>query len=162
MKVTNDSKTNCNSTVYSSQIIINGQPVANGGAARLTAVEELNLFDGSESRDSDGAIVRYEWEFRDGIKADGVQPIHAFTKDGRYDVLLTVSDDVGLENSSHIDTILVIVNSAPHPVIGIDPNVCAGRSTLMSANMQTVASQTINGILVMAQLVKARLFPTLG
>jgi PKD repeat protein len=54
-------------------------------------------FDASTSRDADGRIVNYAWDFGDSIKVDGadtIRPAH-FAIRGTYDVTLTVTDDKG-------------------------------------------------------------------
>jgi len=52
-------------------------------------------FDGSSSRDEDGRITRYSWDFGDGEKAEGVTTTHVFAEEGTYTVRLTVTDDDG-------------------------------------------------------------------
>jgi DNA-binding beta-propeller fold protein YncE len=54
-------------------------------------------FDGSPSSDSDGRVVRYDWDFGDGTKAldGGVTPTHRYARNGRYTVKLTVTDSSG-------------------------------------------------------------------
>jgi PKD repeat protein len=52
-------------------------------------------FDASASRDTDGAIVGYAWDFGDTGTATGVAAQHTFTLPGTYVVRLTVTDDRG-------------------------------------------------------------------
>ncbi|MCS6903744.1 MAG: PKD domain-containing protein, partial [Candidatus Bipolaricaulota bacterium] len=52
-------------------------------------------FDGSASKDPDGKIVSYLWDFGDGQTAQEIIVTHAFQKDGEYDVTLQVTDDRG-------------------------------------------------------------------
>jgi PKD repeat protein len=52
-------------------------------------------FDASGSGDPDGPLTAYEWDFGDGGTGSGVQPQHAFTAEGSYDVTLTVRDTQG-------------------------------------------------------------------
>ncbi|MBC3983887.1 S8 family serine peptidase [Streptomyces sp. AC536] len=52
-------------------------------------------FDGSASRDADGSIAGYVWDFGDGTAAKGVKPAHTYAKAGSYEVRLTVTDDSG-------------------------------------------------------------------
>jgi len=60
----------------------------------VTAGEEVR-FDGSGSKDSDGAIVAYHWEFGDGGEAEGVAVGHVYAEPGEFPVTLTVTDDGG-------------------------------------------------------------------
>lgn len=54
-------------------------------------------FDGGPSSDSDGKVVRYDWEFGDGSSAAnaGPAPRHVYSGPGTYQVTLTVTDDEG-------------------------------------------------------------------
>jgi PKD repeat protein len=52
-------------------------------------------FDGSASRDPDGSIVAYAWNFGDGKVGSGATPSHAFGKPGAYTVTLGVMDSDG-------------------------------------------------------------------
>jgi len=60
----------------------------------VTAGEEVR-FDASGSKDSDGAVVRYRWEFGDGGEAEGVAIGHVYAEPGDFLVTLTVTDDGG-------------------------------------------------------------------
>ena len=56
-------------------------------------------FDASDSADTDGTIVSYDWTFgAEGTDA-GVLANHVFSTGGTYDVTLTVTDDRGGTNS---------------------------------------------------------------
>ncbi|MFF5715817.1 S8 family serine peptidase [Streptomyces buecherae] len=52
-------------------------------------------FDGSASRDADGSIASYAWDFGDGKTGEGVKPSHTYAKAGSYEVRLTVTDNSG-------------------------------------------------------------------
>jgi PKD repeat protein len=57
------------------------------------------------SKDDDGTIVSWQWSFGDGASSDERNPVHTYAAPGRYDVLLTVTDDAGGSNtkSRHAD-----------------------------------------------------------
>ena len=59
------------------------------------AVNEIITFNASNSYDSDGFIVNYEWEFGDGFNKTGEVVTHAYASPGNYSVILTVTDDDG-------------------------------------------------------------------
>jgi hypothetical protein len=61
-------------------------------------------FDASDSSDSDGTIVEYQWYFGDGIQASGSSVEHTFTNFSSYTVVLVVYDNDG---ASGIDTITI-------------------------------------------------------
>jgi sugar lactone lactonase YvrE len=52
-------------------------------------------FDGSGSRDRDGSIWKYSWDFGDGKSGTGRKIRHTFTRAGNFTVKLTVIDDSG-------------------------------------------------------------------
>lgn len=60
----------------------------------LRAEQEVR-FDAGESKDSDGKVVKYQWEFGDGGKGDGVSVSHSYAEPGEYAVTLTVTDNGG-------------------------------------------------------------------
>ncbi len=58
------------------------------------------VFDASASKDADGQIIEYLWDFGDGSPEESGQTvIHVYSAVGRYTVTLTVTDDQGLSNS---------------------------------------------------------------
>lgn len=51
--------------------------------------------DASASRDTDGSITSFQWDFGDGATAAGVIVQHTYIKSARYEVRLSVTDDDG-------------------------------------------------------------------
>jgi hypothetical protein len=71
-------------------------------------------FDGSHSSDPDGSIVKYEWDFGDGEKAQGSQVAHAYVKkDGDLTVKLTVTDNKGVFASATKAIKVKVLYSSP-------------------------------------------------
>ncbi|TYB64751.1 beta-propeller fold lactonase family protein [Nonomuraea sp. PA05] len=70
-----------------------------GPVASLTSrVEGLRVsFSAAASSDPDGRVVRYDWDFGDGVKLPdgGAAPVHTYAVPGRYAVTVTVVDDEG-------------------------------------------------------------------
>jgi parallel beta-helix repeat protein len=64
----------------------------------MVKVNESITFDASSSWDLDGSIVKYEWDFGDGEIDYGEIITHAYDKEGKYVVKLTVTDDDGHED----------------------------------------------------------------
>lgn len=52
-------------------------------------------FDASASRDPDGSIASYQWNFGDSATATGVTASHTYTTGGPFTVTLTVTDNQG-------------------------------------------------------------------
>lgn len=75
-------------------------PVANAGGPYAGTVNVAISFNGAASRDPDGSVVSYLWNFGDGATASGVTPMHTYSSAGSYTVRLTVTDNDGLTNSA--------------------------------------------------------------
>ncbi len=85
-------------------------------ANQLTAT-----FNAANSKDSDGTIVSYAWNFGDGSIGTGVNPSYAYKAAGSYNVILTVTDNAGAQASSSPQQVTVqapTVNQAPICSIG--------------------------------------------
>ncbi len=76
-------------------------------------------FDGSTSTDSDGRVQSYEWEFGDGGIASGSRVTHRFSEKGDFSVVLTVTDNDGLESSK--EKSLQIIGDPPNANFNIIP-----------------------------------------
>jgi PKD repeat protein len=50
---------------------------------------------GDKSKDDDGAVVGWQWDFGDGASSSEQNPVHTYSDDEHFDVLLTVTDDDG-------------------------------------------------------------------
>nr|WP_245788319.1 PKD domain-containing protein [Amycolatopsis marina] len=62
---------------------------------QCSAAESSCSFDASGSRDPDGTIESYAWDFGDGGTGTGVAPGHTYAEAGEYTVTLTVTDNDG-------------------------------------------------------------------
>ncbi|WP_052958646.1 PKD domain-containing protein [Maribacter thermophilus] len=61
----------------------------------------LVTFTGDQSTDDVG-IVSYNWDFGDGVTSSDANPEHTFDVIGTYDVILTVTDDAGLQSTASV------------------------------------------------------------
>lgn len=91
----------------------NVPPTADAGGPYAGTEWAALAFDGSGSDDTDGTIVRYDWDFGDGSQSDnaGPTPSHTYTTPDTYTVTLTVTDDDGDTDS---DTASVTISDAPN------------------------------------------------
>ena len=73
-------------------------------------VGQTITFDASASKDPDGKIVKYAWNFRDGNTTTIEDRIitHTYTTAGEYEVILTIVDDHGISMSY---TVAITVNN---------------------------------------------------
>ncbi len=122
--VETDAATSCNSTSAKNLIVINDPPLAISGEDQFVGINEIVVFDGSNSSDPDGKITMYEWDFGDSVQSKGVQVRHRYQSAGKYPVTLKVTDDTKLPNNSNIDNLSVTVNATPVPVITYIQKAC--------------------------------------
>ncbi|KAA3606486.1 MAG: PKD domain-containing protein [Calditrichaeota bacterium] len=108
------------------KVKINSAPIAKIEAKKNVCAGESVIFDASKSDDDDKNLLKFSWDFGDGTKADGINPIHTFKKAGFYTVRLTAQDNSNLNCNSSFDEFLVQVTDAPVAEAGKDVTVCAG------------------------------------
>jgi parallel beta-helix repeat protein len=71
-------------------------PIASFTYSPLNPVaNETITFNASNSSDSDGFIVNYEWGFGDELNKTGEAVTHAYASPGNYNVILSVTDNDG-------------------------------------------------------------------
>jgi len=79
-----------------SVVLANTPPVAQFVASASSDGAGLTvLLDATESYDSDGDIVSYQWVFGDGYSGSGITKVHTYPRTGDYDVTLLVIDNEG-------------------------------------------------------------------
>ncbi|MFH1943478.1 MAG: PKD domain-containing protein [bacterium] len=128
LTVRTDSETECNAAHIQDYIIVNGTPTADAGENQLAGMNQMVVFNGLGSKDLDGSVVAYAWDFGDGNTASGVEVRHQYRTSGQFAVTLKVMDNSDLENNWDVDTVTVSVNAAPIPVIECVDWACVGRT----------------------------------
>lgn len=113
LTVTDDSGTKNNQSSDVLNIVINEKPIADAGPDLMSAIGGLVSFDGTGSRDADGTIAEYRWDFGDGGSAIGPSVSHQYPKPGIYAARLSVKDNTGHEQAIDFDETIVVVNSQP-------------------------------------------------
>jgi len=102
----------------------NRPPVADAGPDSSAKAGQSVSFNGSGSKDSDGWIASYSWEFNDrGATATGSKPSHTFQDAGTYYVKLTVKDDDGATASDTVVVTVDVLRPADLVVTGSDISV---------------------------------------
>ncbi|MDN4612597.1 PKD domain-containing protein [Arthrobacter burdickii] len=99
-------------------------------------------FDASGSKDADGSIASYSWNFGDGTTAEGPTPTHQFGRDGTYTVTLVLIDDRGGRTS--LERQIQVSNSAPTATfagtsVGLDAHFDGTGSTDVDGTIRTYA-----------------------
>jgi PKD repeat protein len=77
-------------------------------------------FNGSTSRDPDGTLSSYAWDFGDGTTGTGVTTSHTYTAAGSFNVRLTVTDNTGATGSQTQTVTAVVVGGGGG---GVTPTV---------------------------------------
>jgi PKD repeat protein len=117
--------------VPTSPITANQSPTASFTANPTSGVAPLEVsFDASNSSDSDGPIVSYQWDFKDGNTGNGQTINHTFSSTGSYNVELTVTDNEGAIDTATKNIIVtdsITTNQSPtasftaNPTSGVAP-----------------------------------------
>jgi len=111
-------------------ITLNQSPTASFTANPTSGVAPLEVsFNGSNSSDSDGSIISYAWDFKDGETGNGETISHTFSSIGSYNVELTVTDDKG-STDSNTKTINVTETLNQSPTASFTANTTSGVAPL--------------------------------
>jgi len=73
----------------------NTPPVANANGPYCGTPGAPLQFGSHGTGDADGVIVSHLWDFGDGMSSPLSDPVHAYSSVGEYQVVLTVTDDLG-------------------------------------------------------------------
>jgi len=137
LRVEDNSNSPCNSASDTCEVWINAPPVLEIGNDIIASPGQKINFSGMNSKDSDGKIVSYHWDFGDTNQMERMNPTHAYEKPGTYQVTLTVTDDANVENSQAFDTLNVFVNDRPIADAGNDKQLSANQTTVFDASGST-------------------------
>ncbi|MEN3283116.1 MAG: hypothetical protein V7607_4256 [Solirubrobacteraceae bacterium] len=127
----------------------NQPPVSSFTASPTTVHSNQTVtFDGSDSDDSDGTVVKYEWDLNgDGTYETntGTTPVatKSYTAEGDVDVRLRVTDNGGATDFS-VKTVTVIDNQPPRASFTVSPNpVVAGQDATFNGSSSSDSDGTI-------------------
>jgi peptide/nickel transport system substrate-binding protein len=111
----------------------NKSPIVVGSAlATFTQMGDTVDFSAEGSRDPDGEIVSYDWDFGDGNTGNGVTVSHKYDIPGDYVITVTVVDDEGASSSNDVTPIFIkvdrpelnpTVDSPPFAIIAVSGQV---------------------------------------
>lgn len=127
----------------------NEKPVANPGGPYSVKLGQSVIFNGSQSRDPDGQIIFYRWNFGDGSSEILDQaPRHMYSDPGMYTVTLTVVDNSGrsaIANSTITVIGEVYINAQPVAVFSAPSSVFVNQLTNFDASGSYDTDGTIVG-----------------
>ena len=81
-------------------------PIVTAGGPYRGVVGEPVQLTAAGTIDPDDNFLRFEWDFGDGEKVTGSQPMHTFTKPGDYSVTLTVTDREDLKSTATASAVI--------------------------------------------------------
>ncbi len=134
LTVTDDYEGICNSNTDSFTVSINAAPFAEAGEDIYCSINEIVNFDGSKSHDIDGNIILYQWDFNDGEKGGNQKTSHLFSKAGKCNVTLIVTDNSKAENNISSDELIVWVNDPPIAKAGKDIEIAVNELLTLDAS----------------------------
>src|SRR6266436_6042551 len=70
-------------------------------------------FDSTGSKDLDGSIVSYPWDFGDGSISTLANPQHTYTVPGNYVATLTFTGNLGVATTNTISLAVMASNQTP-------------------------------------------------
>jgi PKD repeat protein len=98
-------------------------PVASASASVTSGTAALTVgFSGQGSRDADGSIASYRWDFGNGQSSTAMNPTYTYSNAGTFTAVLTVSDNDGLQGSaSVVISVTSSANQSPVAVVSAYP-----------------------------------------
>ena len=102
---------------YQDSILINNPPFAWAGGNRSNIPNNSMAFDGTVSKDPDGKIAKYVWDFGDGTQGTGARIDKKYSEPGTYTVKLSVYDDSDTDCGVSTSFANVKINRPPVPSI---------------------------------------------
>ncbi len=134
LRVQDDSGLACDLGEDRIAVTVVDAPVADAGGDRRVCANTPVAFDGSGSRDFDGVVNAFSWDFGDGTKGGGPNPRHLYSSAGEYLVTLTIrGDEVGDCDNRHSDRIRVEVLAAPRVGVEAPSQAALGRPVTFRA-----------------------------
>jgi len=106
-------------------------------------------YDGTDSYDPNGTIMKYAWQFADGSTASGSAAKHTYEKDGTYTAKLTVTNSKGVTDTSAATIVVTPVDTAPLKIVSVTANGHADRVVVtFSEPVEQISSETLSNYTV--------------
>lgn len=118
-------------------------PQASFTATPVTGVAPLQVqMDASGSKDSDGTITSYSWDFGDGKQGSGVTTTNTYINAGQFKITLTVTDNDGKKGTASKTITVTKANQPPTAAFTVTPST--GEAPL-TVNLDATASKDADG-----------------
>ena len=102
-------------------------------------VGDAIAFDATASKDTDGQIYDYSWDFGDGTEGSGMKTTHKYKAAGTYNAKLIVTDNGGL-TSSMVNTVSITAGAEDKSKINFEDGTVNGFDT--NGTSSTVSTTT--------------------
>jgi len=135
--------TPANFTVASSHLASeNLAPVARVVSSNTSGTPPFPVnFDGASSSDPDGTILRYIWDFGDGVIAEGSQIQHTYNV-GSFKTVLKVIDNRG--GSASTSVVVAVDNKPPVAALSVSPSTGVAP---LSTSLSSFGSYDLDGLI---------------
>ncbi|MCP4696699.1 MAG: PKD domain-containing protein [Gammaproteobacteria bacterium] len=142
LTVEDDSGLACNADSSEFLVYVAEAPLAHAGPDQTVCAHTPVYFDGRASRDSDGLVNAYDWDFGDGGKGGGATPTHLYEFSGIYRVNLTITGDkYGRCANTHSDSMTVKVLTSPAVRLSAPDAIPVGESVRFDADAAGTETQ---------------------
>jgi len=115
----------------------NAAPVANANGPYADDPGVAISFSSAGSTDSDGSIASFHWDFGDGATSTQANPAHTYATEGLYNIVLTVTDDLGKTDT---DNTTATIGDVCTGIAACDGNISL---TLITDNYGSETSWTL-------------------
>ncbi|MBM3291469.1 PKD domain-containing protein [Candidatus Bathyarchaeota archaeon] len=121
-----------------SDVVPNQLPKAEAGLDQVSIAGSIVFFDGSNSTDIDGSIIKYSWDFGDGSQ-NSTQKMtnHVYQVPGNFTVTLVVTDNRGGSATDQINVTITPANKMPIANAGPDQTSFAGSTVTLDGSMSS-------------------------
>lgn len=116
----------------------NLSPTASAGGPYAAGIGDTIVFSGSGS-DSDGVVVRYDWDFGDGVRLVdvGATPAHSYGTSGTFVATITVFDEFGATGTASADVAIAGESGGPVALIQGPDTVTVGDTVTFDGSGST-------------------------
>ena len=130
----NFSESPCRFSEATLNVIVNDKPIAVTKTELIGATDETITFSAAGTKDNDGEIIEYKWDFGNLGTKFGETVTHSFSNPGTYKIKFTAKDNSVAKNNTDSKDIVVKINFPPVSRPGNDRVVAIGENVLFDGS----------------------------
>jgi hypothetical protein len=130
----------------------NRAPTAVPGGPYTGVVDVPVQLHGSQSSDPEGSPLSFRWSFGDGVQGTGSEPTHTYRSEGRFTVVLTVSDGTLEGRDSTTTEIAAAFTARVFPSDGRHPVIVGNGALFTYVEMEPIAGAYDNADVMLSSL----------